>query len=162
MNNKFSKEARKASSGSIPKDLAPQIEPYNPIWTAELWEYFANHHYEVSGMRMYVASSSASYITFYDPKGKENFNRVAAAARRFWHLWSSSTLKLTKPGADGTSRECDRGTAMPVWREDGGQLEIPMPASMKSLGLKRLEGFGIALLKQMDFPMEMVANDDMN
>ncbi|CZT22741.1 uncharacterized protein RCC_08446 [Ramularia collo-cygni] len=148
--NKFSKEARNASSGSIPKNLAPNIKPYNPAWTAELWEYFARHHHGVSTLHMLVASSSASHITFYDPDGKKaNFYRIAAAAERFWHIWLTGNIRVSEQIETLYHR-----------LEDGRTAAVPMPASFRSLGLRGSEGVGIALLEQLDSPMEMMANGD--
>ncbi|SMR59491.1 unnamed protein product [Zymoseptoria tritici ST99CH_3D1] len=153
VSNKFSKEARNASSGGITKSLAPNIRPYNPAWTAELWEYFVRHRHSLHNVNMTIASSSASYITFYDPKGRKgNIDRITEAAERFWHLWSSVRLRM------GIGGKLEEANAIGVQRKDGSKITFPLPATMKSLGLRGFEGFGIPLLEALDTPMEELAN----
>lgn len=157
VSNKFSKEARNASSGGIPKDLAPNITPYNPKWTAELWEYFARHHHGVGKLPVTVASSTASHITFYNPDGKKaKFEKITAAAEQFWEVWSSIRLRSFWNDRMGVQREYTGPKE--VQRKDGAKLAVQMPASVKSLGLIEREGFGVALLEEMSFATQLHAN----
>lgn len=157
VSNQFSKAARNASSGGIPKELAPNILPYNPKWTAEFWEYFADHHHGVMNTHLQLASFSASHLTFYDPEGsKETFDRVFAAAKKFWHLWRGVTIRRAWFDDEGVEQSLH--TLESVQRDDGEVVEIPTPASIRSLGLRGREGAGIALLKQLNFRIEMMAN----
>lgn len=115
--NKFSKQALHASSGHQPKTDRPK--PYNPAFTAELWQKFSENSIAMKATPVKLLSANASQLTVYGaPKSKAELKKLFNTAAPFWEMWGRTVLLAV--GVQHSKEEGQRS----AYREDG--IRVPL------------------------------------